>query len=287
MVASDKFTQAYCALTHAGNHRELNEDSYLNLPDYHFWAIADGMGGHAAGDVASATAIETLRIAVARGLSVEQAIQQAHSTVLNAAQIDQAKTGMGSTVVAISSTATDYQISWVGDSRAYLWRFGEQGGQLEQLTTDHSYVQMLVDQGALEPSETQHHPNKNVITQCLGSTELDQVEVGSVQGNWSDEPQWVLLCSDGLNDELSDQQIASILFRSKSIKEAASLLLDGALNAGGRDNVTVQLIDRPKPPNTPVLIKYLPRFSGHNRINQAAWVTTAILLTLLILSFVV
>ena len=157
------------ALTHTGNVRSNNEDAFSRDPALGLWVVADGMGGHEAGEVASAIAIESITRKIRQGKDIVEAIQNAHHNILNGARKGRGAKGMGSTVVAIHTTNTQYQVAWVGDSRAYLWtRTGERTGTLEQLTTDHSYVQMLVKAGAITPEEAINHRDKNVTVLLRG-----------------------------------------------------------------------------------------------------------------------
>ena len=234
----------YSAATDKGLCRDNNEDTYFASPDLGVWLVADGMGGHEAGEVASAIVRDSIKQQVSINVPLTTAIEFAHSSVLDAVKQGIGAPGMGSTVVALKSRNTEYEIVWVGDSRAYLWTFHDEGGSLEQLTLDHSYVQMLLDTGAISPSEVENHPDKNVITQCLVSLELRQVRVDQVHGTW-EKHQWVLLCSDGLTDELDDESLARVLCDARSPKDAVSKLLQAALDSGGNDNVTLQIIESP------------------------------------------
>lgn len=234
-------------VTHTGNVRSNNEDAVISQPQLGLWVVADGMGGHEAGEVASAIAIESITRKVRQGHDLADAIQYAHHNVLNGVRKGRGARGMGSTVVALHSDASHYQVAWVGDSRAYLWtRTGERTGTLEQLTTDHSYVQMLVKAGAISKADASTHPDRNVITQCLGSLELSDVSVDVIEREWQ-PGQWVLLCSDGLNDELEDSQISAILANHNDIRAAGEALLREALASGGRDNTTLALVGREEP----------------------------------------
>lgn len=235
-------TLAYSAATNAGHKRENNEDTFLSLPERGLWLVADGMGGHDAGEVASAIVRDTLLDE--RSKSLKQAIQSSHRAVLEAAARGKGAPGMGSTIVALHSEGDEYEVAWVGDSRAYLWTHTDDGGRLERLTTDHSYVQMLLASGAIGEDEVERHPDKNIITQCLGSHELQNVKVDSVRGQWQRD-QWILLCSDGLTDELDDEDLARLLYRSRSPRTAVNKLMRAALDAGGRDNITLQLVQSP------------------------------------------
>jgi|SRR5690554_2010228 len=228
------------SLTNPGRKRSNNEDCFLSLPEDSLWMVADGMGGHEAGEVASDIVRQTLENHPAGPL--DQLIQQAHQAVLDAASDGVGAEGMGSTIVALRHLGKHYEIAWVGDSRAYLWSAAE---GLQQLTTDHSYVQMLLASGAIDAVDVNNHPDKNIITQCLGSRDLDAVEVDIIHGQWQPD-QYILLCSDGLTDELSDQEIGHILKHFPAPADATRELMAAALKAGGRDNITLQLIAAPR-----------------------------------------
>jgi protein phosphatase len=236
----------YSATTHPGLKRENNEDCFLSAPNADLWVVADGMGGHEAGEVASSIVRDTFESFAKAGtlFSLSDAIQKSHQTILSSADKGIGAHGMGSTVVALLSQKKNYQIAWVGDSRAYLWTAHENGGELTRLTTDHSYVQMLYVSGVITVEEVETHPDKNIITQCLGMQELAQVKVDTTHGQWQ-KNQWILLCSDGLTDELSDNAIAQILEHSQSSLTAVDQLLHEALTSGGHDNITVQIIETP------------------------------------------
>ncbi|MET0356623.1 MAG: protein phosphatase 2C domain-containing protein [Cellvibrio sp.] len=236
----------YSAATHPGLKRENNEDCFLSAPDADLWVVADGMGGHEAGEVASAIVRETFEGFAEKAVpfSLTDVIQKSHQMILTSADKGIGAHGMGSTVVALLSQKKNYQVAWVGDSRAYLWTPGESGGALTRLTIDHSYVQMLYVSGAITAEEVETHPDKNIITQCLGMQELAQVKVDVAQGQWQ-EGQWILLCSDGLSDELSDSSIAQILENSPNTLTAVDQLLHEALTSGGNDNITLQIIESP------------------------------------------
>jgi len=240
-------TEEYRAysLSDPGHKRNNNEDCYLSAPKLGLWAVADGMGGHDAGEVASAIAIKVLHEHAAQHRPLEDAIQLAHDAVIDAASKGLGAEGMGSTIVAVLSTPKEWQMAWVGDSRAYLWTYDLDGGHLEQVSADHSYVQMLYQSGAIDAEDMEQHPDKHVITQCLGMTQLPHVEVDTISQTWKPN-QILLLCSDGLSDELNDDVIASVLCKHKNTADAAQALMQAALDAGGRDNITLQLIESPR-----------------------------------------
>jgi protein phosphatase len=228
----------YGAGTNTGLVRENNEDCYLARPDIGLWLVADGMGGHDAGEVASSITRDYINTALGKGISLKQAIAQSHHAVKQAAENNIGSPNMGTTVVALRITGIQYEIAWVGDSRAYLW----DKRQLSQLSTDHSYVQELMESGAISKEEMINHSQKNVITQSIGVSHLKEVNVGVINGLL--EPgQKILLCSDGLNDLVDDATIESILARSyESNQDLVDRLIAKALKNGGTDNVTVQLI---------------------------------------------
>ena len=165
--------------THTGLVRELNEDSHLALPKLGLWAVADGMGGHQAGEVASGITIREIARSIEQGIPLAEAIETAHRAIQTAALQGEGAADMGSTVVAAKLDGLHYEIAWVGDSRAYLWN-----GTLHQLTTDHSYVQLLLNAGLITESEIPEHPSRNVISQALGvgGPNNADIKVGIVSG---------------------------------------------------------------------------------------------------------
>jgi protein phosphatase len=238
---SDAF---YSSATDVGLFRDNNEDAIVCDGQLNLFLVADGMGGHEAGEVASAIAGDIVAKAIASGEALSEAIQQSHRAILHAAEIGQGHKGMGSTIVALLSKGNEYQIAWVGDSRAYLWRNQPQEKSLQQLTVDHSYVQMLYQHGAITAAEMARHPEKNIITQCLGSTDLARVDVDEVWGHWQ-KNDWILLCSDGLTDAVSDQMLCDVLSLHQEPQAAVDALVKTALNQGGRDNISVVLVAKP------------------------------------------
>lgn len=272
----------YSAASHPGLTRSNNEDCFLSKPEQGLWLVADGMGGHEAGEVASALVRDTIERNTRNNphLSLLDAIQQAHLSIINSAKQGIGAPGMGSTVVALKSQDQRYQIAWVGDSRAYLWTPSREGGRLEQLSTDHSYVQMLVESGAIRAEDAEFHPEKNIITQCLGMQELAQVKVDHLENQWQ-ENQWVLLCSDGLTDEVSDKTIAQILCDANDCLAAVDQLMHAALTNGGRDNITLQIIESPvrSAGQNNGLWQFVPHLTGN--VKRDAWIFGTSLVSLL------
>ncbi|MEN0039003.1 MAG: protein phosphatase 2C domain-containing protein [Cellvibrio sp.] len=278
----------YSAASHPGLMRDNNEDCFLSQPEHGLWLVADGMGGHEAGEVASAIVRDTIERETHENpaISLLDTIQHAHATILKSAAQGIGAPGMGSTVVALKSNSESYQVAWVGDSRAYLWTPSREGGRLERLSTDHSYVQMLVETGVIRAEDAEFHPEKNIITQCLGMQELPQVRVDFVEHQWHKD-QWILLCSDGLTDEVNDKTIAQILFESNNCLAAVDQLLHAALTGGGRDNITLQIIESPLRDN-PLrkgLWQWVPYLTGKTLVD--AWIFGAALASLVSILFYV
>jgi len=272
----------YSAASHPGLMRDNNEDCFLSRPEQGLWLVADGMGGHEAGEVASALVRDTIERETKNNpnISLLDSIQQAHATILTSAAQGIGAPGMGSTVVALKSNSEKYQVAWVGDSRAYLWTPSHGGGRLEQLSVDHSYVQMLVETGAIRPEDAEFHPEKNIITQCLGMQELAQVRVDVVEHQWQKD-QWILLCSDGLTDEINDKAISQILSEAQDCLAAVDQLLHAALTNGGRDNITLQIIESPLRENYTAkgFAQWVPYLTGKAQLD--AWIFGASLVLLL------
>ncbi|WP_404360054.1 PP2C family protein-serine/threonine phosphatase [Methylotuvimicrobium sp. KM1] len=234
---SDRSSIQFSCFTHPGKARSNNEDSFLMLPEMGIWAVADGMGGHNCGEVASAVGLMTLHRELASGAKLIEAIQRAHLEIKEQAFKDAEAQGMGMTLVAVQIEEGRYQIAWVGDSRAYLWR----NNGLRQLTKDHSYVQMLIDQGLIDEESAKIHPYKNVITQAIGSSDKEVVQVDVVEEK-REKKDIVLLCSDGLTGQVPDLTIATILSGEESLDNKAEQLLTEALANAADDNITLILL---------------------------------------------
>ena len=232
------------AASHVGMVRQQNEDAYV--AESNVFAVADGMGGHNAGEVASALAVDGLRRAAAAGFSAAEglvaAINTTNATIHEASGGLSEQRGMGTTLTAlVPLPATDGEpqrvvVANVGDSRIYLWR----GDELKQVSADHSYVQELLSEGLITAEEARIHPRRNIVTRALG-----------IEGDVNADS-WVLpmvvgdryvLCSDGLVDEVDDEEIATILRTSINPQVAADHLVRVANEHGGRDNTTVVVVD--------------------------------------------
>lgn len=245
----------FAGRTHPGRRGGQNEDSMGWDEPGSLWFVADGMGGHASGDVASRVVKETL-LGSALTLPLVAAVRKAHESVAEAAGSNTAYNNMGSTVVALHIADRQAEIAWVGDSRAYLWR----DKALRQLTRDHSFLEVLRQQEQLSETQMRGHPNKNLVTQTLG--------IGTPEPSMLAEPlrkgDWLLLCSDGLNDELEDREIADLLRVHAAPDAAADALIEAALAKGGRDNVSALVVEYDGPDGV--------SFSGVSE--PVAWVAT-------------
>lgn len=220
--------------THTGNVRDHNEDTIFNGPDHNLWIVADGMGGHACGEVASQITVNTLQSSIDQGQPLIDALAAAHTAVTSEAQNNSEALGMGTTVVLMTVNDEQFEIAWVGDSRAYLLR----GQQLHLLTRDHSYLEWLKDNG-VTVDEARNHPKRNIITQSIG---VGEPAPDKIHGDVEPGDRF-LLCSDGLNDELTDEEIANILAADGHAEEVTGMLIEAALEQGGRDNVSVIVVD--------------------------------------------
>ena len=231
----------YCALTDQGVKRKHNEDAVVAVPDIALWAVADGMGGHEAGDVASKMVVDALA-SVQRPDNfslfvdaVEDALIAVNQTMRDLAGREYAGRTMGSTVVSLLGADGYGACVWAGDSRLYRLR----GGNLEMLSRDHSQVQRLVDAGVLSEAEADVHPNSNVITRAVGGAAALVVDVVMFDVLPGDR---YLLCSDGLHNELSKDVIAATLAQGP-VSDAAQSLIDQTVQNGARDNVSVIVIE--------------------------------------------
>ena len=230
-------TLASAYVTDPGRRRRRNEDSYVCEPP--LFAIADGMGGAQAGEVASRLAAAVLQEANGEELTEEriaELIQEANRRVFQRSNEDVATSGMGTTmtVALVDGPGESIVVGHVGDSRAYRVRDGE----LEQLTEDHSLVGELLRSGRLSAEEAEMHPQRSVITRAIGTEPDVDVDTFTVPMRPGD---LFLLCSDGLTDMVPDREIHSLLDGSDDLEAAARALVDAANEAGGEDNITVVL----------------------------------------------
>jgi serine/threonine protein phosphatase PrpC len=258
--------------TDVGLVRSNNQDQLLVSPG--LYAVADGMGGHAAGEVASSTAITALSAAFEAtdqhtARSLESAAKAANRAVWEQARTNRAMFGMGTTLVALAVVerqdgTNGLTAAHIGDSRLYVYR----DGVLKQVTVDHSLVQELVDDGQISEAQAAVHPQRHVLTRALGvepAIEVDVIELAPKHGDR------YLLCSDGLPREVSDDQIAAVLSRFPNPVEAANELVAVANLRGGNDNITVVVIDvlaSDNSPDTMIVVPH-PPVTGPTRVVPA------------------
>jgi len=228
------------AATHVGKVRQINEDSFLNREDLHLWVIADGMGGHHAGDVASQAIVQSLdEMTPRKRLStyideIEDRLIGVNQKLRQLAAEHEDNRTIGSTVVSMVALDNYFALLWAGDSRAYRVR----DGSFAQLTRDHSQVEELVERGVILREEAESHPASNVITRAVGATDQLYIDVDIDKAEPGDT---FLLCSDGLYKHLSEDEIAEIL-RKEDLAEACQSLIDLTLERGATDNVTLVVI---------------------------------------------
>lgn len=234
------------SVTDIGKKRKLNQDFVYvsetpvgNLPN--IFIVADGMGGHNAGDYASKCTVETV-VREVRGCFEKnpvrilgKAIRMANDQIRRKAKEDSSLFGMGSTVVAATCLGHYLQVANVGDSRLYIIN-----DQIRQITRDHSLVEEMVRLGSIDRAAARNHPDKNIITRAIGA--LDTVEIDFFHEELK-PGDIVLICSDGLTNMLEDEAIGSILRERLSLEERAVKLIEAANDNGGRDNIAVILID--------------------------------------------
>ena len=217
----------FAAESHPGNRYEHNEDSLGWSEDAGVWLVADGMGGHACGDIASRTAKQSVLNALGAGdqasdKPLTQLISQAHDAVVSEG-IRRDAENMGSTIALVRISGASAEVGWCGDSRVYLWRDSE----LIRLTRDHSLLEQLLESGVVEPSEAFGHPQKHVLVQALGITNPPPVPAQVDVELANDD--MLLLCSDGLHDEIRDEDISSLIVANPEPGAAVAALIKNCL----------------------------------------------------------
>ena len=224
--------------TDRGRHRRINEDCAWFDARRGLYAVADGMGGHLAGEVASRMAIDAVAALPPMDAPSAQALrammQETNRAILVHAEADEQTRGMGTTCTVLWLAGDRALIAHVGDSRVYRLR----DGVLEQLTRDHSLVEEMIERGLITRAEARVHPRRNIITRALGTQGDNEPDVFEVDARPGDR--W-LLCSDGLTTMLSEAQMLHVITQNGP-EQAADALLEGALDAGGHDNVTLILV---------------------------------------------
>jgi PPM family protein phosphatase len=261
------------AATDIGQVREGNEDSFLIVEP--LYAVADGMGGHRGGEVASSLALETVQgMFERREGSLAEQVAEANRAVFDRSQSDRKVSGMGTTLTAAQVDENRVHLVHVGDSRAYLLR----GGELTQITEDHTLVHRMVMEGEISEEEAETHPHRSILTRALGVDRNIQVDEGDLEVAPGDR---LLLCTDGLTGMVAEGQIREILLENVDPQEAVEKLVRGANSAGGIDNITAVILDfaddgrgpgatkRPAIPRQPTTERPSPSTAPPNRSDVA------------------
>ena len=227
------------AATDIGTTRPINEDSYACM-ESGTYVVADGMGGHVAGEVASHIFIATIQDVLSREDKIDEpvlksAVLKANEAILQKVSRHSEYSGMGTTATLFHADEDVCVYAHVGDSRLYLIH----GGVMNQITKDHSFVQKLIENGEITPEEAKNHPNRNMLTRAVGVEENLAVDTGRFNVAKND---MILLCTDGLTTVVSDDEILSILMSDTEYDKAA-MLVKAALEAGSRDNITAVVVD--------------------------------------------
>lgn len=252
-----------CGRTHIGQ-RPLNEDRFVADSNWGIALVSDGMGGPAAGEVAAGIVTSSVVDLLDQGLPLGEAVVRAHEEVQKAAGDGRGKSGMGATLVAAHFDGHDFELAWIGDSRAYLWN-----GELRQLTRDHSHVENLLANGDISLEESEQRSDRHLITRAMGLGDLQVADVPVIGGTLC-RGQQLLLCSDGLNDVLSGTELATVMAAPMDGAGKLDELVGRAVKAGGKDNITAVMVtagdDAPAPESvTPLPAVSVARVDGYTR----------------------
>lgn len=231
------------ALSDKGMVRSVNQDNYYVDDDGRFFIVADGMGGHAGGQEASKIATEEIKTYLddhwesdePSMLLLEEALKEANEGILKDQETHPERGDMGTTVVLVAFREEKPWVAHIGDSRLYRLR----GTQLEQITEDHTWVAKALQAGEITKEEARNHPWRHVLSQCLGRRDIHQIDIETLDVQPGDR---LLLCSDGLTEEVPDDLITASIEESSNIEEAVTKLVEEAKKAGGSDNVTVIIV---------------------------------------------
>ena len=241
MTNSSFLIWSSASVSDAGKIRKVNQDAYLDLPELGLWVVADGMGGHEAGEVASGAIIENCQQTSEPGdlnsfiSDVQNRLLQANQSLRKIAIQQYKNATIGSTVVALLAYGKQCACLWVGDSRIYRLR----KTKLEQMTRDHSIVEQYIEQGIMSVEEAQHSNVTNALTRAVGGEDEMEIDL-KIDEIQSDDI--FLLCSDGLYREVSEADITQLMSRGDDCSTMTKNLLESALNNGARDNVTVSVV---------------------------------------------
>ncbi|MFC3193450.1 PP2C family protein-serine/threonine phosphatase [Marinicella sediminis] len=224
--------------SHSGIKRDHNEDTYGIDLDAGLFLVADGMGGHDHGEIASALARDHILHAIKDGVSIKQAILDANQEIINSSLEKPGDLPMGTTIALLKTNGSRFDCVWVGDSRVYKLS----DNHLEPISSDHSYVQELVDQDLITAEQARSHPHRNVVTQALGVTDNSEIVISEKHGTIKKHDKF-LICTDGLTEEVDDQTIKEIMSKALEPKEIGDQLMIQALENGGSDNITAIIVE--------------------------------------------
>ena len=230
----------FAGATDTGCVRSANQDSYYIDPDGRFFIVADGMGGHAGGEIASKIAVDSIRECLEALWDVEttpqqlmqDAIDKANQAIVDDQAANLVRSDMGTTVVVLLFREEQPWFCHIGDSRLYRLR----GAKIEQISDDHTWIARAIQTGVVNPDEAKTHPWRHMLLQCLGREDLKSITAREIEWQPGDR---FLICSDGLTEELSNDRIAHQLKNIRNCQQAAQALIDSAKLRGGRDNITV------------------------------------------------
>lgn len=240
---SPNMKRLFAGSTDTGCVRSANQDSYYIDPEGRFFIVADGMGGHAGGEVASRIAVDAIRqcleslwgIETDPQKMMEDAIDKANQAIINDQVANPVRSDMGTTVVVLSFHDERPWFCHIGDSRLYRLR----GAKLEQISDDHTWIARAIQTGVVNADDAKSHPWRHMLLQCLGREDLKSITAREIEWQPGDR---FLICSDGLTEELSDDRIAHQLKATRNGQQAAESLIEAAKVRGGRDNITVVIV---------------------------------------------
>ena len=236
----------FVGLTDTGVVRTANQDNYFVDDELgRFFIVADGMGGHAGGEEASRIATEIIYAylqenwgsSLSSEVLLKEAVSKANQGIINDQKVHPERADMGTTVVVLIFRDEQPLCAHVGDSRLYRLR----GSNLEQITDDHTWVGMALKRGEIDAEQAKFHPWRHVLSQCLGREDLQRIEIQEFEVEAGDR---LLICSDGLTEEVTDSQIETALTNLQSCQETAQELIDAAKAAGGSDNITIVIVEQ-------------------------------------------
>jgi len=236
----------YYSLTDKGKVRSVNQDNYVNIieKDFSLFVVADGMGGHNAGEIASFIAVKSIKEFIEKNHPYEDykdlllmAIKYANRQIYNKSRLDEKCENMGTTIVACLVADNEVHIAHVGDSRAYYF----DGAKLSQFTKDHSYVQKLIDTGVLTEESAKTYENKNLVTNAVGIEENVEISYGSLDIKEND---MLLLTTDGLTNLVDDKDIIEIITSDRELEDMTKTLISMANSLGGYDNITLTIVKK-------------------------------------------